>query len=89
MSDKLKKQVAVELEQLNQLVDSYFPLLNNLSDEAPAYFERAALATMLHGFYTGVENADHVLVRHLGLRLDHHDDIPGKATEVRQKVRKT
>ena len=56
MSDKLKKQVAVELEQLNQLVDSYFPLLNNLSDEAPEYFERAALATMLHGFYTGVEN---------------------------------
>ena len=54
--DKLKKQIAVEREQLNTLLQTYSPLLMKCTRETPDVIELSALAAMLHAFYTGVEN---------------------------------
>ena len=56
MSDKLRKQIAVELQQLNHLLDVHRPLLTKCVSEAPNEIETSALAALLHSFYTGIEN---------------------------------
>ncbi len=56
MSDKLKKQVHVELEQLTQLLNTYQPLFKKCLSESPDPIEISALAAMLHAFYNGIEN---------------------------------
>jgi hypothetical protein len=54
--DRLRKQVAVECEQLNYLVEVHRPLLVKCATTAPNNIELSALAAMLHSFYTGIEN---------------------------------
>ncbi len=56
MSDRLRKQIAVELQQLNLLLDVHRPLLVKCASEAPNEIEIWALAALLHSFYTGIEN---------------------------------
>lgn len=56
MSEKLKKQVRVELEQLNELLETHETLLNKVRSQEPDPIELSALAAMLHAFYTGSEN---------------------------------
>lgn len=56
MSDKLQKQVSVELEQLHRLLQIHQPLLDKCGSTSPNQIELSALAAMLHSFYTGIEN---------------------------------
>ena len=56
MWDRLRKQVAVELEQLHYLIEVHRPLLTKCTGTTPNDIELSALATMLHSFYTGIEN---------------------------------
>ena len=56
MSDKLHKQIAVEIRHLNHLLEVHQPLLSKCANEAPNEIEVSALAAMLHSFYTGIEN---------------------------------
>ena len=53
---RLAAQVNLELEQLDQLLATYRPLLGRCETAAPDEIELAALAAMLHSFYNGVEN---------------------------------
>jgi len=53
---KLKKQIHLELEQLDLLLKRYRNLIEKCRTEAPTEIEIDALATLLHSFYTGVEN---------------------------------
>lgn len=57
MSDKLRKQIAVERQQLNRLIDEHRPLLERCVSTAPNTIEVSALATFLHSFYSGIENS--------------------------------
>ena len=59
MWPKLRKQVAVEMEQIRQLLETYRPLLEKCATATPDVIERAALAAMLHAFYNGIENIFH------------------------------
>jgi len=54
--DRLRKQIEVEIEQLQHLLATYRPLLEESKEAAPTEIELSALAAMLHSFYTGVEN---------------------------------
>ena len=56
MLDKLRKQVAVEFEQLSKLIDVHRPLIDKCENASPTDIEISALAAMLHSFYTGIEN---------------------------------
>ena len=51
MWDRLAAQVTVELEQLDQLLCTYRPLLRRCAGTPPDGVELAALAAMLHSFY--------------------------------------
>jgi hypothetical protein len=56
VSDRLQKQVSVELEQLHRLLRIHQPLLDKCGNTSPNQIELSALAAMLHSFYTGIEN---------------------------------
>jgi hypothetical protein len=56
VSDKLRKQIAVELQQLHHLLAVHQPLLIKCASAAPHAIEISALAALLHSFYTGIEN---------------------------------
>lgn len=56
MWDRVRKQTAVEREQLNHLIETHRPLLEKCANVPPDAIELSALAAMLHSFYTGVEN---------------------------------
>jgi len=64
--DRLRKQAAVELEQLNHLLETYRPLLGKCSSVKPDPIELSALAAMLHAFYTGVEN----ILKRIAVEID-------------------
>jgi hypothetical protein len=66
VSDRLHKQIAVELQQLNRLLDVHRPLLDKCKSEAPNEIEISALAALLHSFYTGIENIFKRIVLELG-----------------------
>jgi len=56
VSDELRLQFDAECRQIDRLIDEYRPLLARIATREPDAYERAALAAMLHCFYTGVEN---------------------------------
>ena len=56
MWPEARQQVEVEIAQLNQLLEAYHPLVAKSAMLPPNFIELSALATMLHSFYTGVEN---------------------------------
>ena len=56
MSADLRRYFETECRQINRLIDEYRPLLARIASREPDVIERAALAAMLHSFYTGIEN---------------------------------
>jgi hypothetical protein len=66
VSDKLTKQVALEDEQLNRLIDTHRSLLSKCTSQSPDDIERSALAFFLHSFYSGVEN----ILKRIAIEID-------------------
>ena len=56
MWDKTRSEILFELSQLKELLGAYRQLIDKASDTPPGKVEIAALASMLHSFYNGVEN---------------------------------
>ena len=48
VSNRLKKQIEVEKEMLNQLLSDHMPLLKKCIDQTSDRIELSALAAMLH-----------------------------------------
>ena len=57
MLDKLRKQLEVERQQLNRLIEEHRILLDSCATSEPTPIEVSALATFLHSFYSGIENS--------------------------------
>ena len=74
MLDKLRKQIAVELDQLNRLFELHQPLLDQCAEVAPTPIEISALGAMVHSFYNGVEN----VFKRIALELD--GEVPDSGT---------
>ena len=66
MLDKLTKQIALEEEQLNRLIDTHRSLLTQCTFQSPDDIERSALAFFLHSFYSGLEN----ILKRIAIELD-------------------
>lgn len=56
MWDRLRKQVALERQQLGTLLEMYRSLLQKCARNPPNEIELSALAAMLHSFYSAIEN---------------------------------
>lgn len=56
MSHDLKNRIDVEIKQLRQLLETHAGLLLKCRTSDPNADEIAALAAILHAFYTGIEN---------------------------------
>jgi hypothetical protein len=54
--DRVRKQVALERQQLRRLLDTYHGLLRKCETSPPDDVELSALAAMVHSFYNGIEN---------------------------------
>jgi hypothetical protein len=66
----VEEQVAVEQAQIDELFEAYRVAIRKSSQQEPDFIERSALATMLHSFYTGIEN----IFKRVALEID--GDIP-------------
>jgi hypothetical protein len=73
VSDKLRKQIAAELEQLNRLFELHQPLLDR-AEIVPTPIEISALGAVLHSFYNGIEN----IFKRIALELD--GEVPDSGT---------
>jgi hypothetical protein len=64
VSDKLRKHINVELEQINRLIEDHRSLLAKCVSEEPTTIELSALAYLLHSFYLGIENIFTRIAKH-------------------------
>lgn len=53
---RFRPQAEAELTQLRQLLAAHAPLVAKCREIPPDFIECSALATMLHSFYSGIEN---------------------------------
>ena len=66
MWDRLRKQAALEQEELHRLLEIHRPLLDRCEVTPPDAIELSALAAMLHAFYTGIEN----ILKRIAIEVD-------------------
>ncbi|MFQ6033110.1 MAG: hypothetical protein ACE5K2_09345, partial [Candidatus Zixiibacteriota bacterium] len=56
MANNVISQIKFEMEQIDQLLDSYTDLLTRSQKSTPNLVEITAIASVLHSFYNGIEN---------------------------------
>lgn len=67
MWHRLRRQIEIEQEQLSRLLATHRELLGKCKSSEPGPDETAALAAVLHSFYTGIEN----LFKRIAAEIDH------------------
>lgn len=56
MHDTARQKLQHEIQQIDQLMESFKPLVDAVKVREPDLIELSALATVLHSFYGGIEN---------------------------------
>lgn len=84
---RFRPQAETELAQLRQLLTAHAPPVAKCRQTKPDFIECSALATMLHSFYTGIENILSRVTREIDndpVKGDHwHRDLLQRMTEAR------
>ena len=85
MHENAIKKIKFEIKQINTLVDSYQDLFSKVEESSPDLVEIAALASILHSFYNGIENIFQIIVKKIDLEnvddAQWHKEILRKMTE--------
>jgi GTP1/Obg family GTP-binding protein len=55
-ADRAIKQINVRIELIEELLEVYAPLFERVQHGTPDLIETTAFASVLHSFYTGIEN---------------------------------
>lgn len=69
MVEKVLSQVTFEIGQINQLFVAYGDLLERVQQRTPDLIEVAVVASVLHSFYSGIENAFLAIAKGLDQRV--------------------
>lgn len=67
-ADELREEINIEIEMMDELIKEIVSLLSDIVERKPTVREKAAAATFLAQFYTGVEN--------IFKRISHFYSIP-------------
>jgi len=62
---KAKSQINLEIEQINELLEKYKELLDNVKIKDPDLVEITAIASILHSFYNGIENMFLIVAKYI------------------------
>jgi len=71
LANNVVSQIEFQIEQIDQLFDSYADLLERSQKSTPDLVEITAIASVLHSFYNGVENI------FLSIAKGMDEDLPG------------
>jgi hypothetical protein len=72
--EKLLNQINFELDEINELFKVYGKLIDKTNDSEPNEIELAALATIIHSFYNGIENIFLSILKNLdNIKLDNEN----------------
>ncbi len=63
--DSIIKKIKFEIGQIDRLIDSYAGLLEKTKLQAPDMVEIAAIGSVLHSFYNGLENIFLLIAKHI------------------------
>ena len=61
--EKARKKINVEIKQIDKLLNTYKELFEKCEKEKPDTIEIAALGSVLHSFYNGLENIFKIIAR--------------------------
>lgn len=64
MDRKIKAKIEYEISKLTKDLDKLKPLINKCRTTQPDFIELAALGTVLHSFYTGIESIFIMIEKH-------------------------
>jgi hypothetical protein len=63
LPEKTKLKIQLEIEQIDKLIETYSDLLKKCVQSEPDKIEIAALGSILHSFYNGLENIFSVIAK--------------------------
>ena len=69
MRDTVRQKLQHEIQQIDQLMESFKPLVDAVTEREPDLIELSALATVLHSFYGGIENIFTTIGRNVDSRI--------------------
>ncbi len=69
LHEALRKKLVHEVQHIDELLESFAPLLGATHVREPDLVELSALATVLHSFYGGVENIFTMIAKNLDHRM--------------------
>ena len=91
MIEKVISQIEFEIGQIDQLLESYVELFERAKADIPNMVDIAALGSVLHSFYNGLENIFLTIAKRIDQKVPKttqwHRDLLKQMTETKSKRR--
>jgi hypothetical protein len=69
LPEQILKRIQFEIEQIDRLLDAYSELLGLADSDDPDLITITAMASVLHSFYTGVENIFGIVAKQIDMNV--------------------